>query len=118
MKPTQIIQDALRKLGIGKNYISQKRTVVAIQLALEDEDRLLRVKKNIYIPTAEICGCSWNAVERNIRTVVEKAWEVNRNGLVKMAGYPMSEPPTASVFIEIMVYYLQKNLLVGASRGK
>ncbi len=57
MEHAQIIQDTLRKLGVGKNYISQKRTVVAIQLALEDEDRLLRVKKGIYIPAAEQCNC-------------------------------------------------------------
>ena len=45
MEHTKIIQDTLRELGIGKNYISQKRTVVAIQLALENEDRLLRGKR-------------------------------------------------------------------------
>ena len=112
MEHTKIIQDTLRELGIGKNYISQKRTVAAIQLALEDEDRLLRVKKGIYIPAAEICNCTWNAVERNIRMVVEKAWKVNRDGLVHMAGYPLSEPPTASEFVEIMVYHLQKKLAV------
>ena len=117
MEHAQIIQDTLRKLGVGKNYISQKRTVVAIQLALEDEDRLLRVKKGIYIPAAEMCDCTWSAVERNIRMVVEKAWKVNREGLVKMAGYTMSEPPTASEFIVIMVYHLQKKLAV-ASHGK
>ena len=117
MEHTKIIQDTLRELGIGKNYIPQKRTVVAIQLALENEDRLLRVKKGIYIPAAERCNCTWNAVERNIRMVVEKAWKVNRDGLVKMAGYPMSDPPTASEFIEIMAYHIQKTLTVG-SHGK
>ena len=104
MEHMKIIQDTLRELGIGKNYISQKRTVVVIQLALEDEDRLLRVKKGIYIPAAEQCNCTWSAVERNIRTVVD--------GLIKMAGYPMSGPPTASEFIEIMVYHIQKELVV------
>ena len=49
--------------------------------------------------------------------VVEKAWKVNRDGLVKMAGYPMSDPPTASEFIEIMAYHIQKTLTVG-SHGK
>ena len=117
MEHTQIIQDTLRELGIGKNYISQKRTVVAIQLALEDEDRLLRVKKGIYIPAAEICNCTWNAVERNIRMVVKKAWKVNRVGLIKMARYPLSEPPTASEFIEIMAYHIQKEATI-TSHGK
>ena len=116
MEHTKVIQDTLREFGIGKNYISQKRTVVAIQLALEDEDRLLRVKKGIYIPAAERCNCTWSAVERNIRTVVEKAWKVNRDGLVKMARYPMSEPPTASEFIEIMVYHIQKTIGVSCSK--
>lgn len=112
MEHTKIIQDTLRELGIGKNYISQKRTVAAIQLALEDEDRLLRVKKGIYIPAAEQCNCTWGAVERNIRTVVEKAWEINRDRLIEMARYPMSDPPTASEFIEIMAYHIQKECTV------
>lgn len=114
MEHTQIIQDTLRKLGVGQNYISQRRTVVAIQFALEDEDRLLRVKKGIYIPAAEQCNCKWNAVERNIRMVVEKAWKGNRNELIQMAGYPLSEPPTASELIEIMVYHIQKSLSTAA----
>jgi len=114
MEHTKIIQDTLRELGIGKNYISQRRSVIAIQLALEDEDRLLRVKKGVYIPAAKLCNYTWNAVERNIRTVVEKAWKVNRDGLIEMARYPMSEPPTASGFIEIMVYHIQKTLTVGS----
>ena len=48
MEHMKIIQDTLRELGIGKNYISQKRTVVVIQLALEDEDRLLRKRASTY----------------------------------------------------------------------
>ena len=40
MEHTKIIQDTLRELGIGKNYISQRRSVIAIQLALEDEDKV------------------------------------------------------------------------------
>ena len=116
MEHTKVIQDTLREFGIGKNYISQKRTVVAIQLALEDEDRLLRVKKGVYIPAAEQCNCTWSAVERNIRTVVEKAWKVNRDALVKRARYPMSEPPNASEYIEIMVYNIQKTIGVSCSK--
>ena len=46
--------------------------------------------------------------------VVEKAWKGNRNELIQMAGYPLSEPPTASEFIEIMVYHIQKSLSTAA----
>ena len=73
MDHTQIIEDTLRQLGVGGNYIAQQRAVTAIQLAIEDEDRLLYVTKNIYLPVAQICGCKWTAVERNLRTVVQRA---------------------------------------------
>ena len=52
MDHTQIIEDTLRQLGVGGNYIAQQRAVTAIQLAIEDEDRLLYVTKNIYLPVA------------------------------------------------------------------
>ena len=47
MDHTQIIEDTLRQLGVGRNYIAQQRAVTAIQLAIEDEDRLLYVTKNM-----------------------------------------------------------------------
>ena len=110
MDHTQIIEDTLRQLGVGGNYIAQQRAVTAIQLAIEDEDRLLYVTKNIYLPVAQICGCKWTAVERNLRTVVQRVWRINPEGLAQMAGYPLSEPPTASDFIEILAHYIRRSL--------
>lgn len=107
MNVTQTIESTLRELGIGSNYIAQQRTVVAIRLALEDEDRLLYVTKEIYYPAGEICGCKWTAVERNIRTVVQRVWRINPSGLAQMAGYPLLEPPTASDFVEILAHYIR-----------
>lgn len=109
MDNKNVISSALRELGIGSNYIAQQRTLVAIQLALEDEDRLLYVTKGIYQPVGEICGCKWTAVERNLRTVIQRVWRVNQEGLARMAGYPLLEPPTASDFIEILSHYIRHN---------
>ena len=58
----------------------------------------------------ERCGCSWAAVERNIRTTVQRVWRINPQGLIKMAGYPLAEPPTASDFIEIVAHYLRRTI--------
>ena len=110
MDHTQIIEDTLRQLGVGGNYISQQRAVTALQLTIEDEDRLLYVTKNIYLPVAQICGCKWTAVERNLRTVVQRVWRINPEGLAQMAGYPLREPPTASDFIENLAYYTRRSL--------
>ena len=56
--------------------------------------------------TASHFGCKWTAVERNIRTAVERAWRVNRSLLLEMAGYPLDTEPTASEFIEIIATYI------------
>ena len=109
MEHTQIIQDTLRELGAGRKRVTQRRTVVAIGLALEDEDRLLHVTKEIYHASAEICGCKWTAVERSIRLVVQRIWSDNAEGLIQMAGYPLSEAPTASDFVEILSHYIRKH---------
>ena len=102
MEYAQIIRDTLRQLGVGGNYIAQQRTVAAIQMAVDDENRLLHVTKSIYYPAAEICGCKWSTVERNIRMVIQRVWRINPQGLIRMAGYPLNEPPTASDFTEVL----------------
>ena len=112
MEHTQIIWDTLRELGVANNYISQRRTVVAIQLAVEDENRLLGVIKNVYFPTARICDCKWTAMERNIRTVTRRAWSVNSEGLMRMAGYPLNDAPTAMEFLEILSHHIRRSLSV------
>lgn len=109
MEHTQIIQDTLRELGAGRKRVTQRRTVVAIHLALEDEDRLLHVTKDIYCAAAEIFGCKWTTVERSIRLVVKRVWSDNAEGLIQMAGYPLSEAPTASDFVEILSHYIRKH---------
>ena len=75
---------------------------------MENEDRLEAVTKEIYREVAKRCGCNWSAVERNIRTVVQRAWRINRPLLIRMAGYPLEVPPTASEFIAIVANYIQR----------
>ena len=101
-----IIQDALRPFGITRCYKGFRHTAYAIQLAIQDEDRLEAVIKEIYMETASHYHCKWTAVERNIRTAVARAWRVNRPLLCEMAGYPLLCAPTASEFIEIVASYI------------
>ena len=65
MDHTQIIEDTLRQLGVGGNYIAQQRAVTAIQLAIEDEDRLLYVTKTFTCRSlrfADANGPPWSAI--------------------------------------------------------
>lgn len=105
------IQNTLRPFGITRCYKGFKYTVYAIHLVIENEDRLDAVTKEIYMETASYFGCKWTAVERNIRTAVSKAWRVNPDLLCRMAGYPLSDTPTASAFIEIISSYIIRSQL-------
>ena len=103
------VQDTLQALGITRNYRGCHRAITAIELAMENEDRLEAVTKEIYLEVAKKCGCNWSAVERNIRTVVQRAWRINRPLLIRMAGYPLEVPPTASEFIAIVANFIQRS---------
>jgi len=103
------IKDTLRSLGITTNYYGFHGVLSAVELVLEDGDRLQSVTREIYWAVAEKSGCKRAAVERNIRTVVQRAWRINPRLLINMAGYPLNEPPTASEFIEIVANYVERN---------
>lgn len=100
------IQNFLRPFGITRCYKGYKHTAFAIYLAVQEESRLEAITKEIYMETASHFGCSWTAVERNIRTAVARAWRINRPLLCEMAGYPLDTEPTASEFIEIIASYI------------
>ena len=58
-----------------------------LMLALEDETRLLSVTKSIYDPLSEKHGYSYQTIERNIRTLVSKAYKENYSKLCETARY-------------------------------
>lgn len=103
------IRDALRPFGITRCYKGLVHTCFSIFLAVNDDFRLEAVTKEIYMETASHFGCKWTAVERNIRTVAARAWQVNPDLLMQMAGYPLNGTPSASEFIEIISSYILRS---------
>lgn len=103
------IQKVLNALGITHNYLGYYQAAYAIGLVLEDENRLLNVGKEIYQRIAGLDGCTFSAVERNLRTVSQRAWEINRKLLSEMAGYPLTRSPKPSEFIEHVATYLLRH---------
>lgn len=106
------IDDLLRKLGIGSNYYGFQITGTAVELVLKDFDKLLFVTKELYPDVASRCNCSVYSVERNIRTVARVAWQRNPELLIGLAQYPMTSPPSASQFIDILAAYLSRKSTV------
>lgn len=105
------IQSTLRSFGITRCYKGFRRIEFSVALAISEQERLEAVTKEIYMETASHFGCTWTAVERNIRTAVTRAWKVNPALLCEIAGYPLTCIPTASEFIEIVSNYIIRSSL-------
>ena len=103
------IEEALRGLGVDPTYCGFRRLVLALELALENEDRLCAVTKEIYYDVGRLTGCTWSAVERSIRTVVGHVWQSNPERLAEMADHTMKRQPTASQFLDIVTSYIRRN---------
>ena len=103
------ILDELQALGITANYAGYMQAALAIEFALEDEDRLTHVTKEIYWPVADFIGCKRCDIERNIRTVSHRAWKLSRKRLLKIARYELPAAPTASEFISILVSHIRRS---------
>ena len=107
METKTIIND-LRMLGIGRQYLGYNITIMAVRMVVMDENRLLRIKNGIFLPLSEQQHCDWRTIERNIRTVIHRAWHVNREYLGELAGYPMHQEPTVTEFVEMLSDHAMK----------
>ena len=99
------IQEHLWHLGIGRRLKGYRMTVLAVNLAIEDEERLLCAQEFLYKPIAAKPGCDFRNVERNIRTAIEHAWHTNSGYLTQLAGYQLPCPPTVTQFLDILVSF-------------
>lgn len=98
----QTIQQLLRSLGISSQYSGFPQTAYAIQLSIQDPDRLHLITKLIYPDVAGRYRTTWTAVERNMRTVVAAAWKNDPFLLGRLAGARLSHKPTNGQFLSIL----------------
>lgn len=99
--------EIIRKFRITSKYKGYPLIIEAIQIATEHYGEYIQVTKDIYPVLAARHHISKESVERNIRTVVEKCWENDRELIQKMAGYKMTYCPTNSDFIDFAAYYIR-----------
>lgn len=103
------IFNELQYLGVTANYKGRRQAAMAIELAMQDEERLNNVTKEIYWVVADSLGCNRLDVERNLRTVSHRAWKVSRSRLREIARYDLTAAPTASEFISIVASHMLRS---------
>ena len=100
------IFELLCRLGISANSTGFFQTACAVELCRAEPERLLLITKKVYPEVARLCGTSWSAVERNIRTACGVAWENNRRLLKELAHRPLQQKPHNAQFLAILLHSL------------
>ena len=108
-KRSSDIFDLLSQFGISANYVGFFQTACAVELCRREPERLLLVTKMVYPDVAKLCGCSWSAVERNIRTACGIAWKNNRHLLEQLAHKTLPRQPYNTQFLAALLYNLSTN---------
>lgn len=105
-----IIEEILRPCDITPDYAGFPPLVAAVERYLEDPDRIYSVEAEIYAPAAARCGCKTEHVERNIRTILQHAWETNPGKLCQLTRCELLTYPKVSDFIEALALAADKAL--------
>ena len=103
------IQNTLSHLGVTRACSGYWLSIVTVELVVEDEQRMRSITKEVYEPAAALCSCSRHCVERNIRTVINKAWKANKAFLFEIAHRDLYAPPSVSEFIDMLVAYVLRS---------
>lgn len=102
------IEILLRSFGIGGRYLGHRQTLIALQLVLENSERMYAVCDEIYAEVARRCRCKTECIERNIRTVIHRAWRTNKKRLCALAGYELTAEPSVSEFLDLLTAELRR----------
>ena len=101
------IENLLLRLGANRSYTGFYYVISAVQLSIEDGDKLQLISKWLYPEVAKKYHTSVQCVERNIRTLVALIWNKGDRSLLEHIAYtPLIKKPNNAAFISILVSYL------------
>ena len=102
-----LIRKVLWDLNIPPNYLGAHYLAYAELLVLEDQRRLTMVTKWLYPEIAARYHTSWQAVERNIRTVISICWARDAGAqLARRIGCTFSAKPSPTGMIQLLAHHL------------
>lgn len=104
------ISEILLRLGVTANYKGYFYLISAVELCLEDQERLHLVTKCVYPAVAKQYRTNWRAVERDIRKAVEIVWAGSRAALEYLARRPLEQKPGNAQFLAILTIATQESI--------
>lgn len=97
----------LRRMGVTPNYIGFHQAARAACEAARRPELMLSLSKWLYPLVAREMNTTGAAVERNIRTVILRAWRQNPELLRQCARFPLNKRPTCGEFLDMLAACLE-----------
>ena len=108
-RPQVTAADLLRYLMIPGTCLGFRQLETAVNLAVEDENRLLNVIDELYPLVARAYGATINSVQKNMRVAIIAGW---KNGgdkqLERLLGLAYPARPVTKDFIDLLADYLRR----------
>lgn len=105
-------ETTLHKFGITRRYKGYRSVISAMRLLAEDESRITAVTKEIYMEIAALEHQNWKAVERNLRTVVQLAFNREPHLMNRIMGCELTEAPCTCDFLALLFEYSAQEVKV------
>ena len=97
----------LRRMGVTPSYAGFHQAARAACEAARRPELMLSLSKWLYPLVAREMNTSEAAVERNIRTVILRAWRRNPELLRQCAEFPLEKRPTCGEFLALRAACLE-----------
>lgn len=97
----------LRRMGVTPNYTGFHQAARAACEAARRPELMLSLSKWLYPLVAREMNTTGAAVERNIRTVILRAWRQNSELLRQCARFPLNKRPTCGEFLDMLAACLE-----------
>lgn len=97
----------LRRMGVTPNYTGFHQAARAACEAARRPELMLSLSKWLYPLVAREMNTTGAAVERNIRTVILRAWRQNPELLRQCARFPLNKRPTCGEFLDMLAVCLE-----------
>lgn len=97
----------LRRMGVTPNYTGFHQAARAACEAARRPELMLSLSKWLYPLVAREMNTTGALVERNIRTVILRAWRQNPELLRQCARFPLNKRPTCGEFLDMLAACLE-----------
>ena len=97
----------LRRMGVTPNYTGFHQAARAACEAARRPELMLSLSKWLYPLVAREMNTTGAALERNIRTVILRAWRQNPELLRQCARFPLNKRPTCGEFLDMLAACLE-----------